>query len=233
MPAGPASLLNAVAPSRAALVVCVACLFPWDWLAALGARDGIPFVLGHALSLQARHGGKAKTDHMDAQHMAVLLRGGRRPQAYVSPAALRATRDLRRRRSPLRRHRAALVTPVQHTQSPYHWPTIGHNIASKANRTGGAERCAAPAGHTSVAVDRAPLDSEDALRRALAWAMVTTAQQHDATTLDLLQPVPGSGQILRLVRWDAIHDLARFPRGQDCVASGRLVTWAQAAAGKR
>ena len=29
MPAGPAPLLKAVAPSRTALVVCVACLFTW------------------------------------------------------------------------------------------------------------------------------------------------------------------------------------------------------------
>jgi hypothetical protein len=27
--------------------------------------------------------------------------------------------------------------------------------------------------------------------------------------------------------------MARFPRGQDCLSSGRLVTWAKASAGKR
>ena len=38
-------------------------------------------VLGHALSMQAIHGGKAKNDTIDAQHIAVLLRGGMLPQA--------------------------------------------------------------------------------------------------------------------------------------------------------
>src|ERR671925_135716 len=93
MPAGPEPFLKAVAPYRTDLVVCVECLFTWYWLADLCAREGIPFVLGHALSMQASHGGKAKNDTIDAQKIAALLRGGMLPQAYVYPAALRATRD--------------------------------------------------------------------------------------------------------------------------------------------
>ena len=49
MPAAPEPFLQAVAPSRDGLVVAVACLCPWDGLADLCARDGMPFVLGHAL----------------------------------------------------------------------------------------------------------------------------------------------------------------------------------------
>src|SRR5437870_5998069 len=52
----------------------------------------------HALSMKAMHGGKAKNDTVDAQKIAVVLRGGMLPQAYVYPAELRATRDLLRRR---------------------------------------------------------------------------------------------------------------------------------------
>ena len=81
MPAGPDPFLKAIAPSRADGVVCVACLFPCSWLADLGARAGIPFVLGHALSLQAIHGGKATKDRIDAQKIAVVLRGGLLPHA--------------------------------------------------------------------------------------------------------------------------------------------------------
>src|SRR2546422_5863547 len=87
MPAGPEPFLKAVAPYREDVVVWVACLFTWDWLADLCARAGMPCVLGHALSMQAIHGGKAKNDTIDAQNIAVLLRGGMRPQAEVSPAA--------------------------------------------------------------------------------------------------------------------------------------------------
>jgi transposase len=54
---------------------------PGTWLADLCAAEGIPFVLGHALYMKAIHGGKAKHDKIDAQKIAVLLRGGMLPQA--------------------------------------------------------------------------------------------------------------------------------------------------------
>jgi hypothetical protein len=94
MKAAPEPLLKAIAPSRDGLVVAVACLFTWDWLADLGAAEGMAFVLGHALSMKAIHGGKANNDKSDALKMAVLLRGGMLPQAFVYPAPRRATRDL-------------------------------------------------------------------------------------------------------------------------------------------
>ena len=83
MPAGPAPFLKTIAPYREALVVCVACLFTWYWLADLCAREELPFVLGHALSMKAIHGGKAKNDKIDTQKIAVRWRGGMLPQAYV------------------------------------------------------------------------------------------------------------------------------------------------------
>ena len=83
MPAGPEPFLKAIAPYRADLVVCVECIFTWYWLVDLCAREGIAFVLGHALYMKAIHGGKAKNDKIDSQKIAVLLRGGMLPQAYV------------------------------------------------------------------------------------------------------------------------------------------------------
>ena len=106
MKTSPEMFLKAITPYREDLVVCVECIFTWYWLADLCAREGIPFVLGHALSMKAIHGGKAKNDKIDAQKIAVLLRGGMLPQAYVYPAAMRATRDLLRRRTHLMHKRA-------------------------------------------------------------------------------------------------------------------------------
>jgi hypothetical protein len=65
-------------------------------------------VLGHARSRKAIHGGTAKHDRIDAHTSAVLLRGGMLPQAYAYPAAMRATRDLLRRRMHLMRKHAEL-----------------------------------------------------------------------------------------------------------------------------
>ena len=62
LPTTPAAFLRVIAPYREDLVVAVECIFTWYWLAALCAKAGVAFVLGHALSMKAIHGGKAQTD---------------------------------------------------------------------------------------------------------------------------------------------------------------------------
>src|SRR5438093_1676185 len=231
--ANPETFLKVIAPYRDDVVVAVECIFTWYWLADLCVREGIPFVLGHALYMKAIHGGKAKNDRIDAQKVAVLLRGGMLPQAYVYPAAMRATRDLLRRRLHLMRKRAELLTHIQNTNSQYNLPEIGKKIAYKANREGVAERFPDPAVQKSIAVDLALLDHDDRLLRDMALTILKTAKQHDANTLYLLRTVPGIGKILSLVLLYEIHDIQRFPRVQDVVSSCRLVKCAKASAGKR
>jgi transposase len=233
MPATPEAWRKAMAPYRAQIGLAAEGMFPWDGLADLCAAHGIPCVLGHALSMQAIHGGKAKNDKIDAQNIAVRLRGGLLPQAYVSPAERRAPRDLLRRRMHLARHRGALLAHVHHTNRQYHLPTIGKKMAYQPNRDGGAERFADPAVPKSIAVARALITYDEALLRDVALTIVTTATHHDAQPLYLRQPVPGLGKILSLVRLSASHQIDRFPRGQDVASSGRLGKCAQASAGKR
>ena len=110
--AGPDDFLQAVTPFRDGLAVACECMFAWYWLADLCHEQQIPFVLGHALYMKAIHGGKAKNDRIDAEKIARLLRGGNLPVAYVYPKAMRATRDLLRRRTFLVRRRAELLAHV-------------------------------------------------------------------------------------------------------------------------
>jgi transposase len=233
MKAAPEPFLKAIAPYREDLVVCVECMFTWYWLADLCAREGLPFVLGHALYMKAIHGGKAKNDKIDAHKIAVLLRGGMLPQAYVYPAKMRATRDLLRRRVHLMRKRAELLTHVQQTNSQYNLPEIGKKIAYKANRDGVAERFPDPAVQQSIEVDLALIGHYDHLLRDVELSVLKTAKQHNANTLYLLRTVPGIGEILSLVLLYEIHDIERFPRVQDFVSYCRLVKCAKESAGKR
>src|SRR5262245_57458722 len=122
------------------MVLAAEWMLTCSWRADRCAAHELPWVLGHALSRKAIPGGTAKNDQSDAQHIAGLLRGGRLPQASVSPAAMRATRALRRRRMPLTRTRAALLAHVPNTNSPSHLPAIGQQIAYQATREGGTER---------------------------------------------------------------------------------------------
>jgi transposase len=233
MKAAPEPFLKAITPYREDIVVSVECIFTWYWLADLCAREGIPFVLGHALYMRAIHGGKAKNDKIDAHKIALLLRGGMLPQAYVYPAQMRATRDLLRRRMHLMRKRAELLAHIQNTNSQYNLPEFGKKLAYKANRQGVAECFPDPAVQKSIEVDLALIDHYDRLLSDLELYIVNTAKQHDANTFYRLRSVPGIGKILSLVLLYEIHDIHRFPRVQEFVSYCRLVKCARESAGKR
>ena len=115
-------MLRVLKPFREDVVVAVECMFTWYWIADLCAQENIKFVLGHALYMKAIHGGKAKNDKIDSRKIALLIRSGMFPQAYVYPAKMRATRDLLRRRNHLKRKRAELLAHIQNTKSQYNLP---------------------------------------------------------------------------------------------------------------
>lgn len=76
LPCRPEAFLAALAPFREDLVVGCECLFAWYWLADLCEREGIAFVLGHALGMRSIYGLNTKSDKLDSWKIAQLLRGG-------------------------------------------------------------------------------------------------------------------------------------------------------------
>jgi Transposase and inactivated derivatives len=229
----PAVFLKVIKAYREDIVVAVECIFTWYWLADLCAREGIPFVLGHALYMKAIHGGKAKNDKIDAHKIALLLRGGMIPQAYVYPAEMRSTRDLLRRRMHLMRKRAELLSHIQNTNSQYNLPEIGKKIAYKGNREGVAERFVDTAVQKSIEVDLALINHYDQLLNDMELYIVNTAKQHDVNAFYQLRSVPGIGKILALVILYEVQDIHRFPRVQDFISYCRLVKCAKESAGKK
>jgi transposase len=233
MKATPDAFLAAVSPFRDDLVVCVECIFTWYWLADLCADEGIAFVLGHALYMKAIHGGKAKNDRIDAHKIAVLLRGGMLPQAYVYPPEMRATRDLMRRRLHLARKRGQLLAHIQNTVHQYNLPALEKRIAYPANREGVAEHFPDPAVRLSIELDLALLERYDTLLTELELAIVRQAKRHDGDAFHRLRSVPGIGKILALTILYEIHDIRRFDRVQEFASYARLVKCAKESAGKR
>jgi hypothetical protein len=142
---------------------------PGTWRAARWARAGMPWVRGPARARPARPGGPATHDRIDAPTMAVVRRGGLRPQAAGAPAARRATRERRRRRRRMR-HRAALWAHRQQTNRPAHPPERGQQRADHAPRVGVAARCPEPAGPQRRAGERARSGHDAARLRAVAPA---------------------------------------------------------------
>jgi len=230
--ANPDAFLKAVANYREDLVVAVECMFTWYWLADLCRRQGIHFVLGHALYMKAIHGGKAKNDRIDAEKIAVLLRGGMIPQAYVYPPEMRATRDLLRRRLHFRRKRAELLTHIQNTNSQYNLDEFAKKLTYASNREGVSQRFTDPHVHKSIAIDLALIAHYDRLLRDLEYFILRTAKDHDHNTLYRLRTVPGIGKILSLVILYEIHDINRFQRPQELASYARLVKCTRQSAGK-
>jgi len=233
LPTTPEAFLRVLAPYREDVVVAVECMFTWYWLADLCQKEGIAFVLGHALYMKAIHGGKAKNDKIDAHKIAVLLRGGMLPQAYVYPAEMRATRDLLRRRCHVVHKRAELLAHIHTTNSQYNLPEIGKKLAYKANREGVEEHFPDPSVRKTLEVDLSLIDHYDKLLGEVELYITRTAKAHDVQTFSRLQSVPGIGQILALVILYEIQDIARFPRVQDFVSYCRLVKCAKESGGKR
>jgi len=233
LPATPEAFLEAMAPYRDGLVVAVECIFSWYWLADLCAREGIAFVLGHALYMKAIHGGKAKNDRIDALKIATLLRGGLLPQAYVYPAGMRSTRDLLRRRLHLVRRRGQLLAHIQMTSHQYNLPPLGKRIAYPANREGIVEHFEDRAVRKSIAIDLALLERFDGLITDVEGYLVRQAKQHDPQAFHRLRTIPGVGKVLALTILYEIHDVRRFDRVQEFASYARLVKCAKESAGKK
>ena len=229
----PDLFLRAIAPYREDLVVAVECIFTWYWIADLCATEGIDFVLGHALYMKAIHGGKAKNDRIDAEKIAMLLRGGLIPVAYVYPPKMRSTRDLLRRRMHLMRKRAELLAHIQNTSNQYNLPHIQKKLGHRCHREGIAERFPDTSVRRSIEVDLALIDFYDKTLKDLELYIIRSAKEHDCTSLHLLRTVPGIGKILSLLILYEIHDIHRFERVQDFVSYCRLVKCAKESAGKK
>ena len=124
--ADPQALLGLLEPYIGNVIVGVECMHCWYWVSDICEDNGIDFILGHALYMKAIHGGKAKNDKIDSYKIAMLMRGGTFPLAYVYPKEMRATRDLLRRRCKLVRFGADLKAHVKNTLSQYN--EAPHNL---------------------------------------------------------------------------------------------------------
>jgi transposase len=232
--ASPEAFLAAIAPYRDDLVVACECLFVWYWLADLCAKEQIAFVLGHALYMKAIHGGKAKNDRIDAHKIAVLLRGGMLPQAYVYPAGMRETRDLLRRRLHLVRKRGQLLAHLQNLTHAYHRGAFEKRIAYPSNREGVvAHFKGEPMVQANAALDLALLDKYDELLVELEAELVRKAKREAPNGFHLLRSIPGIGKVLAMTIVYELHDIARFERVQQFASYARLVKCAKESAGKR
>ena len=219
----PQAFFELIFPFLDDVAVAVECVFCWYWLADMCAEHKIPFVLGHALYMEAIHGGKTKNDKIDSYTIAALLRGGNLPVAYAYPAKMRATRDLLRRRMYLMRRRAELLAHIQNTNTQYNLPEIGKNLSKKCHRKHIGERFEDPAVKMTVETDLVLIGFYDQLLPKIEYYIDHSAKQHDPDALCRLRTMPGIGYILALAILYEVGDIGRFKTVQDFSSYARLI----------
>jgi len=232
LPTKPAAFLKAIQPFRDDLVVGIECIFSWYWLADLCAREQIAFILGHALYMKAIHGGKAKSDKIDSEKIARLIKGGTFPLAYTYPPELRPVRDLLRRRRMLVRHRSEVLAHIKLTHYQYNAQFFEKNINKTGNRQHVAELFSDPAVVKNIQVDLAVADQLQAQITQLENYVLRHAKTVDPRTFYRLQTVPGIGKILALTILYEVGHITRFETVQQFCSYCRLVKCAKESAGK-
>jgi len=230
--ANPQALMQVVEPYLEDLVIGVECMFSWYWVADLCRERQITFILGHALYMKAIHGGKAKNDRIDSNKIAVLMRGGMFPEAYVYPREMRGTRDLMRRRMHLMRKRSELLAHIHNTNSQYNLPEIKKNLRYAFNRDGIVERFSDPSVQKSIELDLNLIGFYDKQLSKVEWFIQRQANDCDQHSLILLRTVPGIGKILSLVILYEVHTIERFPTVQNFASYCRLIKCQKESAGK-
>jgi transposase len=222
-------------PYLSSIAVCAESTFNWYWLADGCAKHTIPFFLGHALYMKLIHGGKTKNDRIDAKVMADLLRTGFFPPAYPYPQAMRATRDLLRRRSHFTQQHAETMRHIKillYQQGYTDLPSLNHDKVEKIREILSVYKLPADAAY-SLESDLGMIEYLDTLTGKLEWRIFKTAQGHDNQAFALLRSVKGLGRILSLTILYEIHTIKRFPTVQKFASYARVVKVERSSHGKK
>jgi len=215
------------------LIIGCESTFNWYWLADLCHGLNVNFLLGHALYLKAIHGGKTKSDRIDSEKLAMLLRGGNFPTSYVYPKQMRGTRDLLRRRGTIVRRRSATLVHVQIVNHQQNLPAFEKKISYKANRKGVAERFDGENVQKMIDIDIRLINYYDQLIQHLDLYLEQHAKVDDADSFYRLKSIPGVGRILAMTMLYEIHDIRRFRKVGDFLSYARLVKGTNSSAGKQ
>lgn len=232
--ANPDKFLNLISEHRDGLVVGVECMFCWYWLADLCREEGIPFVLGHALYMKAIAQAKSGNDKLDSERIAMLLKSGMFPEAYVYPQEMRATRDLMRRRCFFVRKRAELSSHVTMTHQQYNKKRKKGELKHRCNQVGLVEVFDDASVREMLEADLSMINHYTGEIKKLDLHIKTLTKRENVNRemFALLRTIPGIGEVLAHTLLYEIHDISRFPTVQKFCSYARLVKTKHTSMGK-
>jgi len=233
VPANSIELEKLLKPYKKGVVVGIECIFSWYWVSDWCEENGVKFILGHAYYMKSIHGGKTKTDKIDAHKITGMISSGFFPLAYAYPKELRATRDLLRRRIKFVSDRSKLYTHIK---------IMGHQVNesfgdlkfnNKCNREGAEQRFIDPHQKFNCETDLTLMKEYDKVINNIESKVLKEIRTKQPKEMNIIKSVPGIGKILSLVMVLEIGDIRRFESVQKFASYCRLVKCAHESAGKR
>ena len=204
------------------------------WLADACQEAGIPFYLGHALYMKAISGKKKKNDRIDSKTITDLMRANLFPLAYAYPREMRATRDLLRRRHRYVGLRAEAYGHIQlifNQQGVYE--VVLKDVKNKYSRRTLIQKLKHPDLQMTIEANLDMMEAFDPIINKLERQIRARAKYHNRRDFNILQTVPGIGDILTLTILYEIHTIKRFPSVQRFSSYGRLVKCERESVGKK
>ena len=226
-------LMELLGPYAGDVTVGVESTYNWYWLIDALHRVEVQCVLGHALYMSRKMSGKHKSDGVDAQGIADLLRTNQFPLAYSYPPEMRGVRDLLRRRHTFVRRRAGTLT---HFQCSLHQEgctePLRNKLQYKSTRDSLVNLATSDDTRKMLQSDLAYIKGLDSIIDDLEKTVLQHAQTHNPKHLQALQTMPGCGEITALTLLYEMHTIDRFRSPQQFCSYSRVVRAENSSAGK-
>ena len=208
-------------PAHSAIAVEASGSYSWlvDEMERLGHRPK----LCNPLEAKRRMGLTNKTDKLDAKGLAILLRNGTLPEAWIPPSELRDQRELLRLRIFLVRMRTRVKNRIHATLGRHNIQVPGADLFGVAARKQLGVRlpelpvhCREAVEQELATVDFLKLQIESAERRLEGLRKISVEA-------DLLKTLPCVGEILSMVLMLEIGRVDRFPTAAQLASYAGLV----------
>ena len=203
----------------------------WWWLVDLLERLGHDPILSHPKQTKAIAAARLKNDRVDAERLALLLRGDLLPTVWIPPAALREARELVRHRIQLVWLRGVIRNRLQAMLARRNLqPTSGQ---SWLTQRGQRELQRLPLPHTPSRIREdcaALLPTLDAQIRRLDAELL--ARWGGDPRVQRLTTIPGIGPFIAIVLVLELGDIERFAHAKQVASYVGLTPRVRASAGR-
>jgi transposase len=208
----------------------VECTTGWYWFSELLRTNGISIVLAHAKYLKAISYAKVKTDAVDAETLAQLLRMGYIPEAHQLPPQYRALRDLLRQRMVMEHRRTNLIQRIASILAQFNVTTLPL-APSQSGFADFLQACEIPPEYRMTLL----MHHQECLQvtgHRKQLEKYFKERLRPTTSFQRLLTIPGIGDITGSIIAMETGDIHRFPDDKHYCSYCRLVPGAKDSGGK-